>query len=292
MTFNQRDSQHLQTIYSENLKLDIEKIISLDKSKMITKTYTFYPGFCKQDCIDREYEFLKYLQSKANEFNCFLSKINFESNGDLEKKLSIEVYDETIKDIRKNKIHIDKNIKYQGVKALLLSFVELTNYGCYNANVSTESIYVDPSRHLKLKHFIPVGYDIDAQNRSGTNIYGGKQFMAPELIELSNNPDCRNYDQEKACVFSLGLCIYEFFTYEDSIGLNLLIKEALSNKLNSCSSRNIRDLLDHMLEPDPQKRLTFKECYDMLINAENEPMKYSNLLVNNISLNDFSGKDI
>ena len=276
---------------ANDFSLEINKIIFSDYSQMIEKIYTIQPNSNRRNIILEECQNLSILKSKQDNSNCFLSKIYMQEY-ETQIIIYVENYECTIKRLLySNKLPIVDDVKLKWIKSLLSSFIVTTNLNIHYSNINTENILVTLDWELKLKNFVPC--EIESKmldlNDSGKRIYGGNLFLAPELLEAFNSGMMFiEYDQEKACVFSLGLCIYELFTSRSSVGFNQLCEEQLKESLN-IPNKQVMNLLTYMLELNPIKRPTFQQCYKIFLDDWCEFFQdFDHLLNHNIKIQDLA----
>ena len=259
-------NQHLSTVESfevsyTDIKLKVEKVCIVDQL-YLSKLYSF--DFSSNTSpIYEELQLIDKLKSHARPENCFLNSVSYFIQPNL-IKIRAEISQSSLQDLIQESILIDEPRKIIWIDSLLLSFACLVDWGIYHSDINPTNILVTPELNLKLNYFLPE--EIERKLKSpfieGQRITGSKVYLPPELLELSYiGVDYCQFSAEKAEVFSLGLCIYELFTYESSVGLNIpMYQEALNEILAGISNVKVRKLLTFMLKHDPYERPTFREC--------------------------------
>lgn len=150
-------------------------------------------------------------------------------------------------------------------------------------------------RDLKLDNFLlnsqyeplisDFGFACNTSDKSVNHIMretvcGSLSYMAPEVHKASKeNP----YDAKAADIYSMGVCLFEMINYDkpfdgdlaDTLrGLAKLIQLKLHRiyryhkKIVPELSQEIKDLVDKLLEPDPENRVTAQEvCNDSALQS-------------------------
>ena len=90
---------------------------------------------------------------------------------------------------------------------------------------------------------------------------GTKDYMAPEVIELKEGS---NYDY-KCDLWSLGIIIYELFFGDvpyKGINEHIILGQIEKKKLNKTNDEKLDDLINRLLEKNPNKRITWDEYFN------------------------------
>ena len=246
--------------YTE-INLKVQKVFA-DGHLYLVKYYSFAPSTDVSPII-QEIKLIEKLKSSAIPENCFLSNITYVQESD-SIKITTEIYQNCIQEFVSRKIYMADPLKIAGVEALLRSFAFMVDLNICYSDISSTNILITPDSHLKLNYFIPdeIERKFNTPFIEGQRITGSKAYLSPDLLELSyRGVDFCQFNPEKAQVYSLGLCIYELFANEESIGLNIPSNsERLNEKIASLPNEKVRKLLGFMLNPDSYSRPTFREC--------------------------------
>lgn len=105
--------------------------------------------------------------------------------------------------------------------------------------------------------------DIDSENGKMIAPIGSPRYMSPEVIESCNY-------SVKSDIWSLGCIVQELcdnraaFDGKSQADLIKRINNERTNRIPSCYSDYLQDLIDRMLEKDAKKRYTTKEVKEYL----------------------------
>lgn len=141
--------------------------------------------------------------------------------------------------------------------------------GVAHRDLKLENILLDDNYSALLSDFGFAVMDITSHKLMRTTCCGTPDYMAPEVLETKLNGG-KPYDAKKADLYSMGVCLYEMINYDKPIECsNKTISELigdkkrgtyrLHSKINDIVSNDLKDLINRLMEPDPQKRITIKQ---------------------------------
>ncbi|XP_057538688.1 CBL-interacting protein kinase 2-like [Amaranthus tricolor] len=142
----------------------------------------------------------------------------------------------------------------------LISAVEFCHSrGVYHRDLKFENLLLDENDNLKVSDFGLSALD-NSKRQDGLlhTICGTYPYIAPEVMST------KGYDGAKADIWSCGVVLFGllagYLPFEDS-SVNEMYRKIGNAKYNypSSISRNVRHLLEEMLNPNPDKRITIAQ---------------------------------
>lgn len=259
----------IQAVSEENVNFGSIKLIqsTFDCSQgqhIILKIYDFNRDTTDISQIYKEIRVAKSLLDKANDSNCFLQNITFTEERNF-VKISIDSFSRSLRNAINAKLPITIHQKLLGISSLLQSFAVMTEMGINYYKISPNSILLTPTNAFKLNYMVPAEILREFQRNVhfGQFITEPTAYLAPELLKMAyKGVDHFQFDSEKAQVFSLGLCIYELFTYQSTFGWNSETVD-LNPLISNIPSEKVKKLLKEMLKFDEYQRPTFKQCLEI-----------------------------
>lgn len=135
-------------------------------------------------------------------------------------------------------------------------------FGICHRDLKFENVLLDEQNHLIVTDFGlgAVSNSPDKTFYSQKTTCGSAHYIAPEVISE------KKYDGRKADIWSLGVMLYSMVHGalpfpEDDIQKLFDKIQRCSYVLDSSLSPELQDLLRNLLQPDPQKRLSFREIF-------------------------------
>ncbi|KAH0803204.1 CBL-interacting serine/threonine-protein kinase 25-like [Histomonas meleagridis] len=154
--------------------------------------------------------------------------------------------------ILENEIAIDEESARIIFKQLMSAVQYLHNNSIVHLDIRPESLYFDKEKQLKLSRFFNAAYI--PQNQKITGKYGTLNYQAPEIF--SGEP----YDGKKADIWACGVLLLSTLRYQNifnGIDAEKITQKILNHEINYPPlSTEAIEMLDSMLEPDPEKRAT------------------------------------
>ena len=240
------------------------KLIDNNSSKeeyrtMIKIEKTIFGEFASDQKIAEEVSLLSQLESRyiIKVYECFLSNKKYYyliteycEYGSLNEKLkSGNMYSEN--QIRYLVLQIFKAIKYLNSKNYL--HIEISPEKILIDNIIKDSHNEELYNIKLLDFFFPSRNNMLIENNSSSFF----SYMAPEVIELKYSSTCD--------IWSIGIIIFQMFfgdlPYKDNDDFNEYIKNIKSTyNYGDKISKELKDLLEKMLNKNPSRRITVEEC--------------------------------
>ena len=268
-----------------NKELRAIKIIKLDDIKLVLEGQTHTNEEGKNQFND----FLKKLRNEIenmkicgeNNENSIKYYESFET--DEEFIIVMELADEDLSNFKKNKKLNNKDI-YEILIQLNNTFIIMKEKNIVHRDLKPQNILIKYKDEKRKDYIVKLcDYGISKKetqfSKVRTKNMGTKDYMAPEVIDLKGG---NNYDY-KCDLWSLGIIIYElYFGAVPYKGINedIILRQIESGekKLKKTNDKNLDDLINRLLEKNPNKRITWDEYF-------NHP--FFNINVITIIINDY-----
>ena len=160
----------------------------------------------------------------------------------------------------------NKHIYQSFIKSIVLDICsgikEIHEKNIIHRDLKPENIFISKDNTFKIGDF-GISKKLVGTSHAKTGGIGTSNYIAPEVL------NCKEYNN-KVDIWSLGCIIYELFTLEKCFGFDENIM-AMLNKINNGEHGKIdlniyssdwQDLIDSLLQKDPNKRPNIKDVYD------------------------------
>lgn len=153
-------------------------------------------------------------------------------------------------------------------RQMALALKVLHRKGIAHRDVKLNNFLMDgPRKHIKIADFgLSIVYFRESGGiRMAKTYCGTEPYMAPELLRR-NSLGARSYNALYADVWSLGICLFAMLTrtfpFKMQTSQRGLLRAQLARrwrfprKLRDTLSEEIKDLVAHMLDPEPDRRIS------------------------------------
>ena len=240
----------------------------LDGRTVCVKSYSLQPDMTDMTDISKinnEIDIYQKLSERARPDNCFLQYFGscLEPN-----KISIvlEWYDNNLMEIinkRKEKNSKINELTFLEIALKLVrSFGIMAGINIFHNDIKPHNIMaIEDDWSMKIIDFDAALVKKSQDGTSYRGIQGTEGYNSPEKDKAKSKSD---YDQEKADVYSLGLVLFQFLTYENVKNItNQEILKIIDNKISGFS-QDTKDFLKKLLKNDPGERPNFNASLEFL----------------------------
>lgn len=160
---------------------------------------------------------------------------------------------------------IPEDLSRQWTSQTASALAYMHSVGIAHRDLKTENILLDNEDNAKVSDFgfACFTYDLATQKpTTSPTLCGTTSYIAPEVMTPP-------YDAKKADCWSLGICTYEMLTacrpFSESVGLKKMHQRQMARKYGYPPtpevSRQAKDLISKLLDPNPETRLTAKNVF-------------------------------
>ena len=241
----------------------------LDGKIVCVKSYSFESINRELDKVYREIDIYKMLSDVRNNENCFIECFgtSLENN---EIHIVLEWYDQNLMEIinqrMKNQSDISEQTFLDIALKLIRSFAIMASKRIYHNDIKPHNIMArEIDWSMKIIDFDASLIKTIQDGVSYSGIQGTDGYNSPEKDRAKSKDE---YDPEKSDVYSLGLVLFQFLTYENVNKIdNKKILSIIDEKLGGYNE-NTRRFLKLLLEFSPEQRPNFNESLMELDNVK------------------------